>query len=442
MSAAYFFLLLTGTITFIIISGSYWKWHPFFSLLTACLIFGIFAGMPPLNLVYIITSGFGTLVGSIGLIVVLGSILGVVLEESGAVYHMGQFLKQRSSVSPALGISLLGMLLGIPVFCDSGFIILVSLAKSLGTSAAIPLPTMTLGLAGGLYTTHTLVPPTPGPMTAAANLGASDSLGLVILLGIIVSVPVTLVAFFYARYIGKRLSVSSLVSTPVEVNHPKVPIFIPLVLILLPVILIAGDSVLKLVEADFIGMEVIRFAGHPLVALLITVVIGLTVFRSQGKINGWVEKGVRQAGPIILLTGCGGALGAVLKASPLSEIVSSWTQSQSVMGIGFLILGFVISTLFKSAQGSSTSALTIVSSLLAPLAVYAGFSSAIELSLLVLAIGAGAMSVSHANDSYFWVVSQFSGFDLKAAYRGWTMMTFLQGIVALLSVVILYLLLV
>jgi GntP family gluconate:H+ symporter len=442
MSTTYFFLLLTGTILFIIISGSYWKWHPFFSLLTACLIFGICTGMPLPDMINTITTGFGTLVGSIGLIVVLGSVLGVVLEESGAVYRMGQYLQQRSSISPSLGISFLGMLMGIPVFCDSGFIILVSLAKSLGASAAVPLPTMTLGLAGGLYTTHTLVPPTPGPMTAAANLGAGDSMGLVILLGIIVSVPVTLVAFFYARYIGKRLSVSSVVSAPAEVNHRKVSIFIPMVLILLPVILIAGHSVLKLVEAGFIGMEVIHFAGHPLVALLITVVIGLAVFRSQGKSSAWVEKGVRQAGPIILLTGCGGALGAVLKASSLTEIISSWTQSQSVMGIGFLILGFAISTLFKSAQGSSTSALTIVSSLLAPLAVYAGFSSAIELSLLVLAIGAGAMSVSHANDSYFWVVSQFSGFDLKAAYRGWTMMTFLQGIVALLSVVILYLILV
>ncbi len=389
-----------------------------------------------------ITTGFGSLVGSIGLVVVLGSILGVVLEESGAVHRMGQFLQQRSAVSPPLGISLLGMLLGIPVFCDSGFIILVSLAKSIGVASAVPLPTMTLGLAGGLYTTHTLVPPTPGPMTAAANLGVGDALGLVIVLGIIVSIPATLVAFLYARYIGKRLPTTALSAAPAEAVDHRVPIIIALLLILLPVILIAGDSILKLFEADFRGMEVVHFAGHPLVALLITVVIGLLVFRSQGKANAWVERGVRQAGPIILLTGCGGALGAVLKASPLAAIIASWTQSQSLMGVGFLILGFAISSVFKSAQGSSTSALTIVSSLLAPLAASAGLTTGIELSLLVLAIGAGAMSVSHANDSYFWVVSQFSGFELKAAYRGWTMITFLQGLAALLSVIILYVILV
>jgi GntP family gluconate:H+ symporter len=438
MSATYLLLVLASTIFFIIITGTYFKWHPLFSLLIATLGFGLLAGMNAKTVIETLGQGFGSLIGSIGLIVVLGSILGTVLEESGSVQALGRSLVAHSNSRPSLRIAFLGMLLGIPVFCDSGFIILVSLTKSLAVSSGTAMQTMTLGLAGGLYTTHTMVPPTPGPIAAAANVGAQESLGLVMLLGIIVSIPVVLVAHAYAKFIGPKLSwkVTDTVSTePISENSsPRKAI----VLIILPVFLIATASLLELWKLSGQWADVFIFFGKPLVALLLTVVIALLFFKDENKSMIWIDKGIRQAGPIILLTGCGGALGAVLKASPLAEVISEWVQGQALAGAGFLLMGFLIAALFKSAQGSTTSAMILVSALLSPLAFQAGLTSPMQLSLLVLAIGAGAMIVSHANDSYFWVVSQFSGLSLKEAYKGMTVMTFLQGTSALAIVLLLY----
>jgi GntP family gluconate:H+ symporter len=442
MPDVYYVILLILTIVFIIFSGSYLNWHPFLSLVVSTIGFGLLAGLPVFQLLASMSSGFGTLLGTIGLIVVLGSILGTVLEESGSVQQLGAALENRSNRNPSLGIALLGMILGIPVFCDSGFIILITLAKSISHTAHIPLPTMALSLSGGLYTTHTLVPPTPGPVAAAGNLGVSSSLGLIILLGIIVSIPVVLIAHYYARRVGKHLRFEN-ATTRAERHPNQGSVVKSLVLLLLPMILIAMASLLDLFYGGANALiSFLKFVGNPMMALLLTVALALIFFQSQKQSKAWIEKGIRQAGPILLLTGCGGALGAVLKASPVAVMISTWAQDQTLAGMGFLLTGFFISALFKTAQGSSTSAIVLVSALMAPLTSQAGFSNPVELSLLVLAIGAGAMTVSHANDSYFWVVSQFSGFTLRSAYMGITIMSLLQGITAFCVVLLLYVLLV
>lgn len=442
MSEVYHVILLVITIGFIILSGSYFKWHPFLGIIVAAIGFGLLAGIPLLQIASTMSTGFGSLLGAIGLIVVLGSILGTFLEESGSVQQLGNALQKRAKGNPSLGIAFLGMILGIPVFCDSGFIILVSLAKSISATAHIPLPTMALSLSGGLYTTHTLVPPTPGPVAAAGNLGVSSSLGLIILLGIVVSVPVVFVAHYYAKKIGRNLKVELVLNQEGRQPHTA-SVYKSLLLLSLPVVLIAAASLIELLyKSNGLLFTTIRFSGHPIIALLLTISLAFVFFRSQKQSSVWIEKGIRQAGPILILTGCGGALGAILKASPIAGIISNYAQEQTFSGIGFLLIGFLISSLFKTAQGSSTSAIVIVSALLAPLTAEAGFSDPIQLSLLVLAIGAGAMSVSHANDSYFWVVSQFSGFNLRAAYKGITIMSLLQGLTALFMVLILYVVLV
>lgn len=433
-------LLLFGTLAFIIITSAYFKWHPLFSLVSGAIAFGLLTGMPANSLLETVTMGFGKLVGTIGLIVVLGSILGTVLEESGSVQRVGVWLAQRAGRSPSLGMALLGMVLGIPVFCDSGFILLISLARSWGLSSGVPAATMSLSLAGGLYTTHTLVPPTPGPVAAAGNLGMADSLGLVMLLGIVVSIPVVWVAHAYAKRVGRTWVARDEAPAREVTQLPSGSMGPTVMLLTTPLILIGLASVLRLLGAEGTAVECVLFVGHPMIALLLTVVVGLFLFRRQGKSRTWVEAGVRQAGPILLLTGCGGALGAVLQASELATVTRLWAQEQAFGGISFLLFAFALSAFFKTAQGSSTSALVIVSSLLAPLA--SGFSQPLAGALLVLAMGAGAMTVSHANDSYFWVVSQFGGLDVRSSYRGWTVITFLQGAVALAMIVLLYFLLI
>jgi gluconate:H+ symporter, GntP family len=441
MSPAYLIILVLLTIVFIVVTGAYLKWHPFFSLLLASLGFGLLSGQPLATLIGTITNGFGSLIGAIGLIVVLGSILGVALEESGAVEQLGQALYARAGKRPSLGIAFLGMVLGIPVFCDSGFIVLVSLSRSLAASTHTSLSAMNLSLAGGLYTTHTLVPPTPGPVAAAGNLGALDSLGLIILLGLLVSVPVIMVIYYFTRYIGKSLDQQMQTEQPVTEDNAQCIsslIYSAILLLVLPVLLIASASALQYAGIEFTFKPLVLFFGNPVMALLISVILAFILFRSNSQTLTYVTKGIYQAGPIVLLTGCGGALGAVLKSSALTNVINDWAQSHSIAGVGFILTGFFLSALLKTAQGSSTSALVIVSTMLAPLAAAAGFTGGLSLALLVLGIGAGAMTVSHANDSYFWVVSQFSGLDLRSAYRGITVMTLLQGFTALTMVLMLY----
>ena len=441
MSTAYLAGVLALTIGWIIFSGNRLKWSPLFSLLSAALLFGLLTAMPANELLEALTQGFGQLIGNIGLVIVLGSILGALLEDSGSVQQLGQSLVSARSRRPALGLALLGMLLGIPVFCDSGFIILIGLAKSMAATTATALPTMSLSLAGGLYTTHTLVPPTPGPVAAAGNLGASSVLGLVMLLGMVVALPVALAVYAFAQWRGPalRFDESKAMHDSAVAGGSATR---ALMLIVLPVVLIAVGSTFELFQVTFAGSGVLIFFGKPLVALLLSVALAVLFFARTGLVRGSVEKGILQSGPIIVLTGCGGALGAVLKASPLADVISNWIQTHAFSGAGFLLIGFLISALFKTAQGSTTSAMVLVSALLAPLTVAAGVIQPLELALLVLAIGAGAMTVSHANDSYFWVVSQFSGFDLSTGYRGITLMTLVQGVVALAMVLLLYLLLV
>jgi gluconate:H+ symporter, GntP family len=441
MSPAYLIILVLLTIVFIVVTGAYLKWHPFFSLLLASLGFGLLSGQPLATLIGTITNGFGSLIGAIGLIVVLGSILGVALEESGAVEQLGQALYARAGKRPSLGIAFLGMVLGIPVFCDSGFIVLVSLSRSLAASTHTSVSAMNLSLAGGLYTTHTLVPPTPGPVAAAGNLGALDSLGLIILLGLLVSVPVIMVIYYFTRYIGKSLDQQMQTEQPVTEDNAQCIsslIYSAILLLVLPVLLIASASALQYAGIEFTFKPLVLFFGNPVMALLISVILAFILFRSNSQTLTYVTKGIYQAGPIVLLTGCGGALGAVLKSSALTNVINDWAQSHSIAGVGFILTGFFLSALLKTAQGSSTSALVIVSTMLAPLAAAAGFTGGLSLALLVLGIGAGAMTVSHANDSYFWVVSQFSGLDLRSAYRGITVMTLLQGFTALTMVLMLY----
>jgi gluconate:H+ symporter, GntP family len=439
------FVILLLAIAFIVISSSYLKWHPFISLLVASLSVGVLLGLPLQQVMKEITTGFGNLIGNIGLVVVLGCICGVMLERSGYVLLLGHRMLQLSGGKrPGLTLSLLGGLLGIPVFCDSGYIVLISSARSMAVQSAAPFPSLSLSLASGLYSTHTLVPPTPGPIAAAGNIGISDSLGLVIGIGLLVAVPAILAGYWYASSVGKRLAWQS--PSPSELplvnDTPHASLAIPLAMILVPVCLITLASVADLFLAGSALAGIIKFAGHPIIALLFSVTIGILFIKTpSGKTLSWIQEGITQSGSILLLTGCGGAFGAVLKATPVTETISQTISHSQAGGTGFLMMAFLTAALLKTAQGSSTSSLVIASSVLAPMAASAGIETPVEMALLVSAIGAGAMTVSHANDSYFWVVAQFSGFSLKSAYRGITVISLVQGLAALAGVITLYYLL-
>ena len=437
-------------IVFVVISCSRWRWHPFLVLLLASIGLGLAAGISPLEVADTLKSGFGSILASIGIIVVLGAIIGVALERSGAAIKLAQLiLKLVGPKRPALAMTLVGALVSIPVFCDTGFIILSRLNRAIAAKSGLAPATLTLALAGGLYTTHTLVPPTPGPLAAADLLGASDYIGTLMLMGLLFSLPCLLVVWQFARRRGPQLTLTELEEAVVEEEGRSLPSgWMSVLPILLPILLIAIGTLLEFLALEGTWVDWLRLLGQPVIALLLGLFVCLPLFRfintgaegntASTRFADWVAEGIKLAGPILVLTGAGGAFGAVLKATTLKTTIEGWLGEASLGGISLLILAFGLAALLKTAQGSSTNAIQISAAFMASFAALAGFDSAFELSLLVVAIGAGAMTVSHANDSYFWVVSKFSGLDLRESYSSYTPMTGLQGLTVLATVILAY----
>ncbi len=433
-------ILLLLSIVFIVYSTVRWKLHPFLALIFAAFLYGLFAKMNLGDIVKSITEGFGGTVSSIGIVIVAGTIIGIFLEKSGGAFTMAEsVLKLTGRKNVPLAMSLIGYIVSIPVFCDSGFVILTPLNKALTKRANLSLATTGIALSLGLYATHTMVPPTPGPVAAAGNLGAD--LGLTILMGMIVAVPAIIVGWLFATKYASKIQIDpepELTEKEIEQKMKEAPksamAFLPIVL---PIILILLKSISDFPTNPFGtgGLKnFIGFIGHPVTALMIGVLISFLLPKKLTKdmisMGGWVGQAVTQAGVIILITAAGGAFGKVLQNSGVANLIG---ESLSKANLG-MWLPFIISAAIKTAQGSSTVALITTSALLAPLMEPLGLVSPIAKALTVVAIGAGSMVVSHANDSYFWVVSQLSKMDVKTGYKLQTFGTLLEGLTAAVTV--------
>ena len=342
-------------------------------------------------------------------------------------------------------MSIIGWIVSIPVFCDSGYVILSSLRKSVTRKTGASAVMMSVALATGLYASHTLVPPTPGPIAAAGNLGLEDKLGYVIGIGAFVSVFTMIFGYLWAKFVGGRIEIQEDIDNRNSLGqgldldddaaraYGELPsTFMAFAPILIPILFIAIGTVATFPTKPFgDGAFFTLFAalGKPVNALLIGffISLGLLPKYDQETLSGWIGEGIKQAGPIILITAAGGAFGAVIKATPVATVMGD-VLSQMSLG---LLVPFIIAAALKSAQGSSTTALVTTSAIMMPLLPALGLNSTLGSVLTVMSIGAGAMTVSHANDSYFWVVTQFTGLDVKTAYKTLTMATLIQGVVTL-----------
>ena len=430
MTGPYLLLLLLLAVAFIIYATASIKLHPFLVLLLAAYGLGLLAGLPMEETVQAIGEGFGQTLGYIGIVIAAGTVIGVVLEKSGgAVVMANTVIRWVGQARSTLAMSLTGAVISIPVFCDSGFIILAPLGRSLAAKAQRSMATYAVALSMGLYTTHVFVPPTPGPIAAAGELGAD--VGTVIVLGLLTTVPVLAATYLFALYAGRRIYIDPAEAStqaqeqstarPAQEEAPAPPAagaaFAPVVV---PVLLIALKSIAELPARPFgegSAAALIGFAGHPNTALLLGVFLAFWAVRQRGPAvyGSWVGEGLRHAGAIILITGAGGALGAVLQATPVGDYLGS-SLAGLELGAFSILLPFIIAAALKTALGSSTVAIITSASLLVPLLPALGLAGELGPALATLAIGAGAMTVSHANDSYFWVVSQFSGMDVEQAY--------------------------
>lgn len=419
------------------------KVHPFFSLVAASFTFGIFSGMGIPNMLAAFSEGVGSTVASIGIVIALGTVTGTLLEKSGAAETMAQtILKITGEKHAALGLAITGYFVSIPVFCDSAFVLLAPIAKRLSRNTKISMTTMAVSLAMGLHATHMLVPPTPGPLAVAGILGAD--LGMVIVMGAVVSLPVTVVGYLVAQKLGKKYYYLpddlEEVSEPEEKKHVLPSPLMAFLPIMTPIILMLSKTIVSMMGIDNIFSSILNIAGEPIVALLAGVLLSLVTYLqifpkdySVWEFEGAVGDALKTAGQIVLIVGAGGAFGAVLKASPLQDIL---TNAFAGLSIGILA-PFLIGFLFRTCVGSATVAMVTAATMIAPLLDILGMNTPMGLVIAMLACAAGGFMVFHGNDDFFWVVTSTSKMETSTAYKVLPIASIAQAFTALAVVFLL-----
>lgn len=433
-------VLLILAVAFIVVSTTKFKLHPFLALIFAAIGFGLLSGMPFAEIVNSVNSGFGDIVGHIGLVIVIGCIIGTFLEESGGAYVMAQgIVRLAGKKRVPLAMLIVGCFISIPVYADSGFVILSPLNKAITKKSGISLACTAIALSLGLTITHCLVPPTPGPVAATAILGAD--LGLVILVGLIVSVFVAAESYFFVTRYASRTYIDPDPDGEITVEEDDakdkpsalrsfLPVVVPLVLIVFKSISdFPGDPF-----GEGVAASVLRFIGEPVVALIIGMILSFFLpkkfDREMLSTTGWVGKSLTSAAVIIMITAAGGSFGMILRNSGIADILG---ESLAGANVG-IWLPFIIAAALKSAQGSSTVAIVTTASLIAPMMEALGFVSPVGKALAVMSLCSGAMVMSHVNDSFFWVVTQLSGMNVKTGCKLHGLGTLLGGLTAMLVV--------
>lgn len=429
-------------IAILILMISKWKIHPFLSLLFVALIFGLIGGIPLAEITDVIGEGFAATFKSFGLVVIFGTLIGFILEKTGAAFQLADaIVRVIGTRHPVLAIQLMGWVVSIPVFSDSGFVILNPVRRALAQRTGASPATMAIALSAGLFTSHVLIPPTPGPLAAASTLGLEDNLLLVMGLGAVLSIPVMAAAYAYSVWIGRTIITPECEAVEDEdieaaynelkASYAHLPsTTLSLAPIVVPIVAMATGSI-----ASALGYDgVLTFIGTPMIALAIGFLCAVLLLMDTHMMDsfyGFVEEGLRTVGPIILITAAGGVLGRVISSTDVVTFISD--NASQLAGLG-LFFPFLIAVLFKTAQGSATVAMVTTSNLVAPLLPTLGLETPLQVGLSVMAICAGSLVVSHANDSHFWVVTNLSKMTAAQAYRSQTVVTGIMGCTAMLFI--------
>lgn len=430
--------LMLGVLVLVLCTVKF-KIHPFFALIATTVTFAVVSGMNLEEMLAAFTSGMGGTMADIGLVIALGTVTGALLEKSGAAETMAKtILKITGKKHAALGLAITGYFVSIPVFCDSAFVLLSPIAKRISKDTKISMTTMAVALCMGLHATHMFVPPTPGPLAVAGILNAD--LGYVILFGALVSIPVMLVGYFGAVFMGKKYDYLPENVTDVPENQ-KLPsplmAFLP---ILTPIMLMLLKTIGQMCGLQGVLMDIFAVLGTPAVALLVGLIIALAgyhqIFPEDTKawgFDGVFADALKTAGQIILIVGAGGAFSGVLKASPLQSIL---TNTFSGLTIGILA-PFIIGFIFRTCVGSATIAMVTAATMITPLMDVLGFASPMGRVIAMLACAAGGLMVFHGNDDFFWVTATTSEMDTSVAYKTIPIISVCQSLVALAVVFVL-----
>jgi len=434
-------LSLVAGIALIILLTAKFKVHAFFALMLACFVTGLGVQMPVADIITVVKDGFGSIMKSLGLIIVLGTTLGVLLQSTGSTRIMAEYiLRKTGSKHAALAMSVTGFIVGLPIFCDSGYIVLSGLNRSMAKRTGIAAVIMSVSLATGLYSVHCLIPPHPGAAGAASTIGVDY--GRLILFGMVVAVPAMLAGYAWAKYAGAKIKQDIVQDDHVEEDtaSPAPSALMAFLPVIVPIVLIAVKSFLAIDAKAAAGwLNIFSTLGDPVIALLTGVVLALLGGRqwTKQKLGALLQEGAEKAGGILVIIGAGGAFGAVLAATQIGQ---HFSVVMPLASIG-LLFPFLLTFVLKTAQGSSTVAIITAASIVKPLLVSLGLDTANGHLLCVLAMGAGSMLISHANDAYFWVITKFSGLEMRVMLRVYSLATLVMGVTAIVAVYILSLLL-
>ncbi|GAA4296268.1 gluconate:H+ symporter [Anaerocolumna aminovalerica] len=425
------------------------KIHVFLALIIAAVIVGLVGGLPPSDTISAITSGFGGTLSSIGIIIGFGIMMGKMFEVSGAAERMAlTFLKIFGKGREEWALSITGFLVSIPIFCDSGFVILSPLAKALSRRTKKSMVTLSIALAGGLVITHSLIPPTPGPLGVAGTFGVD--VGKFILLGIVIAIPMAFVVTIYGRYLGKKIyqipsedgekwerpayQKAVLDNTTGETNQNLPSTLLSFAPLILPIILILFNTVLSAMKLTEGFYAVLIFIGQPVIAVGIGLLISiytLTRGKDRKDVILELEDSMKSAGIIIFVTGGGGALGQVIKSAGVGDYIAKGIAATS---IPVILLPFIIATLVRFVQGSGTVAMITAAGITAPIVEAAGG----DMMLGAFAACIGSLFFSYFNDSFYWVVNRLSGIvETKEQVRVWSVTTTIAWAVGFVELIIL-----
>jgi gluconate:H+ symporter, GntP family len=431
--------LLAGIAMIILLTAKY-RVHAFFALILACFITGLGVQLPLPDLLNTIKDGFGNIMRSLGLIIVLGTTLGLLLEYTGSTKVMANYiLKIVGEKNATWAISLTGFIVGLPVFCDSGYIVLNGLNKSLSKKTGSSVVIMSVSLATGLYAVHCLIPPHPGVAAAAGTIGVD--IGRLMVYGIIIALPAMIVGHWWAAYAGKKIQQAAVEEDEInEDSSPSpsvvkafLPVIVPILLIAVRSFFTGDPAMLNKWPGGLLSL------GDPVIALFIGVLLAFNTKRGWTRklVSFLLQEAAEKAGGILVIIGAGGAFGAVLAVTKMGD---HFSQAIAINHWGILF-PFLLTFILKTAQGSSTVAIITAASIVLPLLPALQLDSGTGKILTVLAMGAGSMMISHANDAYFWVITKFSGLDIKATFKVYSVASVLMGLTSILMVYILSLVL-
>ena len=435
-------------VVLMIVAISKFKVHPFLSIMAVSLILALVAGIELPKIADVIGAGFSGTFSSIGIVIILGALIGSILEQTGAAFKLADLvIKVVGKKNPELAIELMGWVVSIPVFCDSGFVILDPIRKALVKRTGTSSVAMTVALSAGLYISHVFIPPTPGPIAAAQTLGIGENLLLVMGIGVVASILPLIAGVLFAKFIGKKVKSEDETVTSDEVvktyeelvaEYGKLPSGLnALAPIIVPIILMALGSISSMAGFTGFASDLCTFLGKPVIALAVGTIFGVIQLATANKMGDFYKitnDTLKTVGPILFVTAAGGVLGKVISSTDLVEFIK---QNATILGSVGIFFPFILAAILKSAQGSSTVAITTTAGILAPLMGAMGLDTPVLGALTVMAIGAGAMTVSHANDSYFWVVTNFGKMTPDQGYKTQTMLTLVLGVSSMIGIFIL-----